>query len=316
MCSRRGAVFVELAREFDRVLERELGTRADREVRGVHRVAHQHDMAAAVEVRPLLALDTLEVEPGGAAQMARIGHQLRALQVVGEEPFAERDRLVLVGTIEAVRLPDRFGRLDDEGRRRLVELVDVCLEPAVFGLFEQEREGVVELVGAQPDVAIGPVDDVGLEDRDVLVADARVDAVRGDDQIGVGVLVSRRHLALEDELDAEDLAARLEDVEQLLAPDADEAVPATADRAALEVQLDVVPVVERMLDRRGRRRVPHAHVVHRRVRQHDAPAEGVVGEVALDHRDVVRRILLLHQQREIEAGGASADADDLHGVRP
>ena len=48
------------------------------------------------------------------------------------------------------------------------------------------------------------------------------------------------------------------------------------------------------------------------VREHHAPAEGVVRLVALDHRDLVRRILLFHQQREIQARGAAADADDVH----
>jgi hypothetical protein len=36
--------------------------------------------------------------------------------------------------------------------------------------------------------------------------------------------------------------------------------------------------------------------------------------VALDHRDVVARVELLHQEGEREAGGAAADADDAHAV--
>jgi hypothetical protein len=39
------------------------------------------------------------------------------------------------------------------------------------------------------------------------------------------------------------------------------------------------------------------------------------GLVPLDDDDLVRGILPLHQQREVEAGGAAADADDLH-IRP
>jgi len=34
--------------------------------------------------------------------------------------------------------------------------------------------------------------------------------------------------------------------------------------------------------------------------------------VALDHHHLVRRVLLFHQQREVQAGGPAADADDLH----
>jgi len=55
--------FFELAHQLDGIFKRQFGTRADRKVRGVHRVAHQHHMAVAVEVRPVGALDTLKVQP-------------------------------------------------------------------------------------------------------------------------------------------------------------------------------------------------------------------------------------------------------------
>ncbi len=306
------AVFLELPRQLDGVFERQLGARADREMRGVHRVAHQHHMVVAVEVRPLFALDALEVDPRRAAQVARVGQQPGALQVGGEELFAEGDRLVRVGAVQAMRQPDGLRAFDDEGARRLVELVDVGLEPAMLGLLEQEGEGFVDLVRAQPDEAVRTDHDVGLEDRRVLAADARVDAVAGDHQVGVGVVGVGVGLGLEDQLDAQRLAACLQDVEQLLAPDADEAVAAGADDPALEVQLDVVPMRERGLDGVGGVAIPLAHVVHRGVGKHHAPAEGVVGLVALDDGDVVVRTELLHQQGEIQAGGAAADADDLH----
>ena len=48
------------------------------------------------------------------------------------------------------------------------------------------------------------------------------------------------------------------------------------------------------------------------VGEHDAPAERVVGPVAFDDDDAVRRVLLLHQQGAIQAGGTAADADDVH----
>ena len=55
-----------------------------------------------------------------------------------------------------------------------------------------------------------------------------------------------------------------------------------------------------------------AHRLHRRVGEDDAPAERVVRPVALDHRDLMRRVLLLHQEGEIEAGRAAADTDNAH----
>ena len=282
-------------------------------MRGVHRVAHQHHMTLAVEVVPLAAAHTLEVQPGRAAQVARIAQQGVAVQVAGEQLLAERDGLLGARLIQPVRLPHVLRRLDDVGRGPVVELVDVALEPAVFGLLEVEIEGVVELGRTQPDEAVGPCHHVGLEDARVLVADPRVDAVAGDDEVGVGEVGIGVDFGLEQQFHAERFAARLQDVEQLLAADAHKTVPAGADHPALEVQLDVIPVVEGHLDGVRRRPVPVPHAVQGGVREDHAPAEGVVGAVALHHRDVVRRVQLLHQQREIQAGGATADADDAHG---
>ena len=97
---------------------------------------------------------------------------LCAVQRLGEQALAECDRLVLVHLAEAVRLEHVLGRLDDEGRGLGVEPVDVRLEPAVLGLAEVEGEGVELLVGAEPDVAVGPHHHVGLEDVGIFVADA------------------------------------------------------------------------------------------------------------------------------------------------
>jgi hypothetical protein len=74
------------------------------------------------------------------------------------------------------------------------------------------------------------------------------------------------------------------------------------------------PVVEGQADLVGRLPVAAPHVVHRRVGEDDAPAEGVVGFVSLDHPHAVRRVELLHQQAEVEPRGAAADADDVHEV--
>jgi hypothetical protein len=88
-------------------------------------------------------------------------------------------------SVQAVGLPDLFGRLDDEGRGVVVELVGVGLEPAVLGLLEGEGEGVKGLVGAQPDKAALAQVDVGLVGGGVAGADAAVQAVAGNDQVGL-----------------------------------------------------------------------------------------------------------------------------------
>ena len=102
----------------------------------------------------------------------------------------------------------------------------------------------------------------------------------------------------------------------MLAPDTHESVASGADLAALEQQLDVVPMVERFFDLRGGDGVPLAHVVHRGIREHHTPSERVVGLVALHHDHLVIRVLLLHQEREVQARGSTTDADDFHGFGP
>jgi len=82
------------------------------------------------------------------------------------------------------------------------------------------------------------------------------------------------------------------------------------------MQLDVVPVIERHLDRIGRNRIPFPHVVHGRIGEHHPPAESVIGLVAFHNRDLMRRIQLLHQDRKIQPCGASADTYDAHAIAP
>jgi predicted DsbA family dithiol-disulfide isomerase len=81
--------------------------------------------------------------------------------------------------------------------------------------------------------------------------------------------------------DTELAAALLQDAEQPLALDAAEAVAARARHRAAVMDVDVVPVVEIAGDRGVRGLIRGAEVLHRAVREHDAPAEGVVRAVAL-----------------------------------
>jgi hypothetical protein len=246
-----------------------------------------------------------------------VREQRIAVQLRSEEPFAEAKALLLAHLVEPCPPPHFLGRLDDERRRVAVELVDVGLEPAVLRLLEGERERVEPLLRAEPDETAPPNVDVRPEDVAVAGAHAAVDAVAADDQVGPalrrhGALV--RHVGLEHELDAEFLAARLQDVEQPLSADAAEAVAARGDPATLEEDVDVVPVIERLQDRLRRRLVGGDEVAESLVGEHDAPAERVVGPVALDHDDVVPRVLLFHQDREVEAGRPAADAGDVHRI--
>ena len=281
-------------------------------MRRMHRVAHQHDVAAAVEMAPFAADQTVEVEPGRAAQMAGIAHQARAIEDFTEKFLAEGDRARFVGRIEAVRLEHILGRLDDKGRGVFVEFVDMGLEPAVFGAAKIEGESVVGLLGPEPDEAVRPHQNVRLELLLVSVANLRVDAVGSDDQVGVGEFEVGVDLALEHELHPELFAAFLQNVEQFLAADADKAVAGGAHTPVFDPDLDVVPMVERGLDRLRGLAVPSAHILHGRIGENDAPAEGVVRLVPLNDRNVMGRVFLLHQQAEIEPSRAASDANDAH----
>ena len=79
--------------------------------------------------------------------------------------------------------------------------------------------------------------------------------------------------------------------------------------------VDVRPAREALADRRHGLRIRGLEVLHRLVGEHDAPAERVVGLVLLVDVDARRGQRLLEQQREVEPGGAAADAGDLH-ARP
>ena len=198
----------------------------------------------------------------------------------------------------------------------VVEAVGVGLEPAVLGLLEGEREGVEELGGAEPHEAAATHVDVGAIGVGELGADAAVETVASDHEVGVGEIGDGLHVGAEHQLDADFLAALLQDVEQALAADAAEAVATRRDLGAANVDLDVVPVIEGAEDLRGALRVGRLQVAERLVGEDDAPAEGVVGEIALDDADAMRPVLLLHEQREVEARRTAADADDVHsGIR-
>ncbi len=89
-----------------------------------------------------------------------------------------------------------------------------------------------------------------------------VDAVGGDDEIRIGVGRVIRDLVLETLVDAELRRPLLQDVQQALAADAAEAVPAGPDGRAAVMDVDVVPMVEAGRDRLVRRRVGRAKAFH------------------------------------------------------
>ena len=285
--------------ERDGAFHGELRARADGKMRGRGGIAEQHDVLVA----PALAQDAVEVEPGRAAQVARVRHQRIAAEIFGEDALAGGDRLVERHAVEAGLAPGFLRALDDERRGVGVELVGVHPDPAVLGLLEDEGERLVEfLVRAEPDVLAGAHVDVGLEHVGMRGARLRVHAVGGDDEIVMrGIGVDGLGLGLELDRHAQFAGATLENPEEPLASDAAEAVAAGDLHRAAVVDGDVVPVGEVVADRLRADRIVAGQILERLVGQHDAPAERVVRLVALDDGDLVRRITRLQRDREIEA---------------
>src|SRR3984957_15925105 len=268
----RMASRVKLARKLDGVIQGKLGARTDGEMSRMSGVAHQCDMRAPVKATPLAADQPIEIEPGRSPHVARIGHELRAVEGLGKKLLAKRDRGILVELAQPVRLEGLVGRFDNESRSVAIKLINMGLKPAVLRLAEVESERVERLGDAEPDVAIGTDEKIRPELIGVSVTDLRIETIGRHDEIGVREFDVGINLALECELDAKRLATSLQDIQQLLASDANKAVTGRALPRTLEDEFDVVPMIERVGDLRRAFRVGGAHRAHHRVRKDDAPA--------------------------------------------
>ncbi len=240
-----------------------------------------------------------------------------AAEIFGEDLFADGDRPLLRHGAEAEFRPRLLGAFDDECRGVGIELIGVRPDPAVLGLLEDESEGVVEfLLGAEPrELAFAHID-VRLEVLRKLGADLRVKAVGRNDQImGLGKARRAFDLGLELQLDAERASPLLQQDQELLASDAAEAMAGRDNALAAIIDGDVVPIGEVRSDRFGTDGIVGGEIGERLVGEHDAPAEGVVGPIALDDGDVMRRIAQLHADREIKARRAATDARNLHATQ-
>ena len=210
--------------------------------------------------------------------MRGVGHQRVAVEVVGEQPLAERDAVLLAHLVEPGRAPDALGRLDDEGRGVVVEAVGMRLEPAPFGFLEREGERVEQLVACRARRSgsracrcrAGKCPRTSCGSRLFRPSRATIRSASA---------VARRRVDLASRTRAStpsssQRACRM--FSSRLRPMPQKPWPPERDRAAAEVDLDVVPVVERVEDLRSRWRVGAAQVAERLVGEHDAPAERVV----------------------------------------
>src|SRR5947207_2078018 len=170
--------------------------------------------------------------------MRSVALQPMAIQIASKEALAESNSFFLRHPVYARALPHLFGRLDDERRHVAVVLIGVRLEPAPRRVLERERECRELACRAEPDETATPHIDVRLERRRVFLPDPAVAAVGRDHDVRGEVARCRLvvdDIGLEVELDAERLAASLQDVEQALSGDAAKPMATRGDCAALEV---------------------------------------------------------------------------------
>src|SRR5205085_9564927 len=169
----------ERARERDCVFERELRPRPDGEVRRVQRIAQEHD----VVMMPMVIFNEQELDP------LRVVRQESVPRQIYDEYVCEIvSRLFVCVLAESVARPSLLVALDDEGARRLVELIRVRGKDAVFSLLKGERWAMKGLVRAVPDVTVVPHAQLRLK----MCAEARphlaVYVFRADEQLApVGV---------------------------------------------------------------------------------------------------------------------------------
>ena len=172
------------------------------------------------------------------------------------------DRAILVHRIQAVGLVGFFGCLDDKCRGLIIKFIDMGLEPAVLRFAEVEREGIEQLVRAEPDVAVRTDDEIWLEHIAIPVADFRVEAVGRDNEISVSVVKVTVHVSLEGQFDPKRLAAFLQNIQEPLASDSDEAMTGRTLAHALEQHFNIIPMIEGVLDFGGTFWIPEFHGLH------------------------------------------------------
>ena len=179
-------------------------------------------------MHPLLADDAGEANPDGRTTQVRcIADQRIAIEVFSKDFFTEGNPFFLTHLVDTMGLPGFIGGLHDEGGCTRFELISVRLEPAMLGLDERESERVKCFLGAQPyETALAGID-VGLEGIGVTGTHAAVQTVGGNNEVSLvldGDFLVIGYFFFEDQIDVELFTTVLQDVQQLLAANADKAV--------------------------------------------------------------------------------------------
>ena len=171
-------------------------------------------------------------------------------EMFGEQTLAHCGRLGMTHRLEAECLPCGMGAFDDERGGVRVELI--CIRPyqAMFGLLEDERDGLVELLaGAEPLELAGAELDLRAEVLLVGTAGSRIQAVGSDNKI---VLPGERgqivDLRLEVNTNAELRGPFQQKLEEAVASDTAETVAGRDDAHPPHAGRKILPVHEVTLD--------------------------------------------------------------------
>ena len=240
--------------QFNGIFKRQLGARANREVRGVSGIAHQHirhftTIGGSVPMHPLIANDPRKLDPmGRASQVLGIGHEGMTLQIGGKQLFAKGNRFFLRHVLKASCLPNRLWCFHNEGGGVAIKLISMRLKPAVLGFFNGKGEGIKQFARAQPNKAAITFVNVGLVGTGKARAHSGVNAITSNDQIGLvhgGYVCIGIDFLLEQQLNAQLFTTLLQNVQQTLSTNATKAMTTRTHGLPFEMHRDVIPMVER-----------------------------------------------------------------------
>ena len=244
-----GALLREGARQHDRVLERELRARADREVRGVQGIAEQDDAARHASARS---------EPAGSSATDEVLRQQRLRRRGDRAKTSSSKRAGLrFGHPVEVRGPPRgLAAFDDEGAGRAVELVGMRGIKARSSVRQRSASGR-EIASASPArcTCCGPTPSVGRNDG-LMTRAARGCSRRRHRRAGRKAAGPRDPSTglVEPQIDAELAAPVLEHPEESDPGDSGKTIAANSDPLAAMDDVDVVPFFAGRGDRLERRR--------------------------------------------------------------
>ena len=170
-----------------------------------------------------------------------------------------------------------------------------------------------QMVRAIPDVLVWANAEVGPKPIWESLPDETVDSVRGDEQVPLPFQqIKSCNFSSKLDFDAKFFAALLQDLQQAQARNPGKAVAMNGSLLGAMNYIDIVPGCKVPRDFGVRRFIRSAQIRERLPGKHHAPAKRIVGAIAFGDCDLVRGISLLHEDREVHAGGAATDDVDFH----